>query len=704
MRLIDNQLFLEVDDFVALGYTPGTVKVNLSKQRALWRGIESMNDPTDSRRKLYAYHSLASEMRDKVKTLTEGQDPIIWALKREQAAVLRQFLPPVPKKDLEILRNYRIERESADLNTGEVISKQLSGLPEDKIKAYGQACRWLALLSDPRWKKKEARVKVSKAFEAMPDFQAACVSLFEGDGVKLPTNPSKLAAKVREYKEQGAACLISKAFGNTNTRKIGDEQLEYLIKLYSDGRKPSFEQVTAWYNEAAVRRAGFGLEMWPEITAGTTKNNLLASDVQPVWYMARHGFDAWKARYEYTMLCYKPSQRDIQWVIDGTKVNKRYRTAKGVSAKLKMLVVMDVATECFLGWAFAEKEDATEVAKAVRLAMRRSGGVRPYQFLYDNDSSNKLFFKNLAGLHFPAMPYNGQSKTIEGAFKRLQMGVMRADKNFTGQNIKARRLDNQENTDGLKVSDLPTLAECIAQAELELHAWNNTPGKDGKSPKQRYEASENPMPQYLTAEDEVDAFWVWNEMPIQYRRDGLRLTKNGTQHVFEVVDEVEGDVPGITQLVPDLDFHSRFVGKVFRVKYDPENVGDKVALYVGDDKRFIGFAHAKQAMPRAVADYQPGSRAAIDVRLKVKKDQASRVVGKQADITERLDAEDILKLGHRFISKEVEAAAEEDFLAAQDVAAAPKALPKPKTPALSTDVDADRAAKSAWLKNIRFDE
>jgi hypothetical protein len=704
VRLIDNQLYLEVEDFAALGYAASTVKVNISAQRPSWRGIVAVKDPNNGQLRVYPYASFPADWKKRIQDeLTDGQEPLAWALSREQFAVLRQLLPAVPKKDVEILRGYRIERETADLNTGEVLTKQLSGLPEDKIKAYGQACRWLALLSDERWKKKAERVKVSPALAGMPDFIAACITLFTADEVKLPTNYSKLMAKLRDYKEQGAACLISKALGNTSSQKVREEQLEYLIKLYSDKRKPSFELVTNWYNEAAVRRAGLGLEVWPEITAGTTKNNLLATDVQPVWYMARHGFDAWKAKYEYTMLCYRPTMRDAQWVIDGTKVNKRYRTAKGVSAKLKMLVVMDVATECFLGWAFAETEDAREVAKAVRLAHRRAGGVRPYQFLYDNDSSNKLFFKGAAGLHYPAMPYNGQSKTIEGAFKRLQMGVMRADLNHTGQNIKARRLDSQENTEGLKVADLPTLAECIAQAELELHQWNNYKGRNGDrpSPKELYLASENPAPQYLTPADEVEAFWLWNEQPITYRRDGLRFKKQGVETVYEVVEEVGSDAPGITQLIPDLAFHSRFVGQKFFVKYDPDNVGEKIALYVGDDKRFVEFAHAKQAMPRAVMDYKAGDRAAINVRLEVKKKQRNQVLGTAADITMRLDAEDILKLGHRHISKDVEAAAEEDFLAAQEVAPVPRALPKaPATVAAAATADAIRAAKWAKMQAI----
>lgn len=695
---------MELDDFVGLGFARATVSANISAKRPSWRGIVSMPDPSDSRRTLYAFASLPSDKQAQVKSLTNGEEPVAFLLAREQFAVLRQLLPQVPKRDVELLRQYRIERETADTNTGEVKVKTISGLPEDKFAAYGLACRWLSLLSDPRWKKKAERVKVNPAFESMQAFQDACITVFNTDGVKLPSNYSKLQGKLRDYKAQGVLCLVSKAFGNTNTLKIDDEQLDYLIKLYSDSKKPTFEQVTGWYNEAAITRAKLGLTMWPEITSGTTKKRLLAPDIQPNWYMGRHGFDAWKSKFEYTMLCYKPSQRDVQWVIDGTKVNKRYRTAKGVSAKLKMLAVMDVASELFLGWAFSETEDAREVAKAVRMAIRRSGGATPFQFLYDNDSSNTAFFKNMAGLHFPAMPYNGQSKTIEGAFGRLQKTIMRADKNFTGQNITAKSLNSRENMDGMKLNDLPTLAECMAQAELELHTWNNLPGKDGKSPKQRYEGTVNPHPTFLSPEDEMEAFWLWNDTTISYRKDGLRFRKHGTETVFEVVNEVATDIPGVTRAVPDLDFHSAFVGQNFWVKYDPENPADKIALFVGTDKRFIGFAHAKRAMPRAVADYKAGDRSAIQVRLQTKKDQAHRVLHKAEDIAERFDAEELLKFGqHRYWSKDVETAAEDDFLAAQEVAKAPKRMPARAAEPI-THSTGGHSKKADFLKGISFND
>jgi hypothetical protein len=706
MRLLNNTcLCLEVEDFVALGYTAKTVASNISANRASWRGIVAVPDPSDKRRSLYVYDSLPLDKRNQVQdALTNGENPLTWYLKREQFGVLRTLLPSLPEADKRALKGYQIQREVADLATGEALTKKKSGLPEEKIREYGQACRWLAFMSSDAMKSKTARAKINPAFASMPDFYNACAEVFKADGVKLPTNYAKLVAKLKEYKTEGAACVVSKLWGNPAALKIQEEQLDYLIKLYSDQRKPTFGMVTGWYNEAALLRQELGLEMWPTVTDGTVKNQLMDASVQPVWWMERHGFDSWKSKFEYTMLCHRPTARDIQWVIDGTKVNKRYRTAKGISAQLKVLAVMDVSSECFIGWSFSEKEDSQEVAVAVRMATRRAGGVRPHQFLYDGDRSNRAFFNGMAGLHYKAMPYNGQSKTIEGVFKRLQTQVLKADLNFTGQNIKSVSKESRENPDILTkdfVNKLPTLEECMAQAEKELHIWNNKPGRDGKSPKQRYEGSQNPHPQVMTLADEVDAFWVWNDQAIQYRKDGLRMRHQGRDHVFEVVEEMEGS---LAQLVPDLAFHSQNVGRHYWIKYDPEAIGDRVALYIGEDKRFVGFAQAKQSMPRAVADYTPTSKQDINARLVTKKLQAQAVLEKQANITERLDAEDQLKLGHRWLDKGVESAAEEDFLAAQEHAPRPRKLPVNSGPVNIGGAGEDRHRKAAFLENLSFDD
>ncbi|WP_188556446.1 hypothetical protein [Hymenobacter glacieicola] len=665
--------------------------------------------PASTRAKLPAKNVLLQQLAD------DNQQQ----QREAQEQILRGLLPPASAEDLATLREYRITRESVDLGTGEALKNELSGLPDTKLRAAVLACRWLALMSSPRWKSKATRVKLNPDFAKLSDMQMACVAVYSADGVDLPTSYSKVQAKLREYEENGALAVVPRQFGNVNSRKIAEEQLETLIQLYSDARKPSFELVHRWYTEVVDKRRELGLELWPEVTVGTVKNNLMLPDVQPVWYLPRHGFKAWKERYEYTMLRHRPTFRDALWVVDGTKVNYYYRTAKGVAAKLQVIAVIDAHSDYWLGWEFCEQEDSDAVGRALRAALRTAGGVKPWQVQYDNDRSNLKFFANWAGLHFPAMPNNGQSKVIERALGALQQHVMRRHRSFTGQNITATSLAGKANPELLrelvKEGALMSLEETMREASLDFHAWNNMVSKkDGKTPKERYLASQHPETRsYFTEEDEMETFWKWNDQLITYRSDELRMVKSRISNHYEVVTELPGPVPGTMTKVPDLDFHMRNVGQRFWVKYDPEQAAPtRVALFLGEDKRFVAWADNKEAMPGALVDYQEGSRAAINARLAAKKEQRAQTAERLANITERLDAEELVKLGHEFVPKDALNAAQADLEAEDEVQVTINRRPErsntlvlsPAMAAATETPDAIRQARWARMQQQAEDE
>ncbi|MBA9078972.1 hypothetical protein [Rufibacter quisquiliarum] len=675
MKPIDGKLYFEFADLIEYGFTIGYLKKATSLYRSgQAKAYANISDPDDGRKCLISYDSIpASAIANKgiptKKVLLEEYEN---GQKENIDLAIQSLLKPLSDKDKKDLQDFRIKREQANLNTGEVFLEEVSALPKAKINAYGQACRWLALMAEERLKNKDFRCRISPTFQTLKDFYEACITLYTAEGVALPKNFRKVQEKVAEYKKHGALCLVNRNFGNTRTQKIGQEQLEYLIKLYSDDRKPSFALVTKWYNNAVEQLR----TDWKSVAVRTVENNLLQPDVQPVWYMARHGFEAWKELYEYTMLRYKPPFRDALWSIDGTKVNYYYRTEKGTAAKLQVVAVLDAFSECWLGWSFTTgKEDHLQVANAVKMAVKNSGGIKPSQFQYDNGSGNVKFFKEMAGLHFPAMPNNGQSKPIESAFKRLQQQVMRENRYFTGQNITAKELDSKANKAILKELEkentLPDLAAVLRQAEMDFHIWNNTKVKDGKTRKELYQESQHPHPTFFTTRDAQDVFWQWNDennagRPNTYYRTGLQVIFNGKKYNYEaVVMNSDGYTPSLTPqgfMVPDVDFHERNVGQEFWVKYDPDNLRDRVALYIGKDRRFVGYAFQKELMQPTVVSYQPGDRENINIRLDVKKQQKQKTQERLSDITERFDSEELVKLGHSFVDKEALNNAEADYL------------------------------------------
>jgi hypothetical protein len=242
-------LYVNAETLIAKHGIPADTVWNACKRHrdGKARSWANIPDPADKRRVLIQYDTIPEATRAKLpakaQLLQQLADAQGAARREELEQTLRALLSPVSKQDLATLRAYRIQRETADLATGEVLTQERSGLPDARLQAAALACRWLALMGAKRWKSKAERLRVSPAFAKLSDLQLACVAVYAADGVDLPTSYSKVQAKLRDYAEQGALAVVPRLFGNQNPRKVKEEQLEYLIRLFADARKPSFEQV-----------------------------------------------------------------------------------------------------------------------------------------------------------------------------------------------------------------------------------------------------------------------------------------------------------------------------------------------------------------------------------------------------------------------------------------------------------------------------
>lgn len=406
------------------------------------------------------------------------------------------------------------------------------------------------------------------------------------------------------------------------------------------------------------------------ITEGCAKQNLKIPEVMQVWYLARHGLEAWKKMFGYTILRYRPSMRDAVWCGDGTKVNLYYTTPTGTAARLNVYAIVDAHSGYWLGWDISEASDNIKsVQRAFRMAVIRSGYRMPFQMQYDNDSSNN-YFNRLSSLHFPAMPNNGQSKIIERCFKNLQEQHMKYADGFTGMNITAGSINNQVNKDYLeylkKSKKLKNKQETALLQEKFFHLVNNTPDKDGKTPKEKYFGSENPGTDMLTNYDWINLFWAWNEMPCTYAKEGLVWIEDKEKKIYEVAKGYEFNyrndvVP--ERYTPDSDFPCRWIRQKFRVRFDPQN-RKRIALYkeeANKSSRFVAWAVEKDRMAYAVQDYKEDERKEIDKRLQLKKEQQARAREKRKAAAELMDSEEKLKLGYQYYDKEILAAAEAEM-------------------------------------------
>jgi hypothetical protein len=554
--------------------------------------------------------------------LCKGMDPKEYYLKEQ----LVNWLPALPNKDKELLQLHSIQRQAVDYGTGEISDKRLSGLPLEVINLYILQARWLMLLRDGyKMYKKELKALNIHTNEA---YVAMVLQIGTSKGVKLWSVKS-IRNVLAKFNKNGITSLISGKYGNENTVKVDDMILQWLIEYYSDSKKPEIPMVTNWINASAVQNGWKGFP----ITEGAVYNNLYKPDVMPVWYMARHGFGAWKNKYQYTMLRYEPSVPHALWIGDDTKVNLFYQTPSGVVAQLQVYAIFDACTRCWIGWSFAINKQGKDVSsetvkEAYRMAVERTG-VTPYQMQYDNDKAN-VFYKKLNTLNFPCMPNNGQSKLIEKGFDSLQRRVMRHDDASTGQNIQSVSLQSKINTDSVK--PLASVEAAMREQEVYFEIWNATvpKGKDA-SPKQRILDADVSECAKLTRYDHME---------------GISMTHNLKTITYEVrKDEL-----------PDLAFLEGNVGRRFKIRYNPKDL-QCVGLYTNDE-RFVAWAMDVKRMPTAVLDYTENSKKDINARLELKKVQKANNKARLQMASDVANAEDVYNVGHVFVEKELRNAAE----------------------------------------------
>ena len=140
---------------------------------------------------------------------------------------------------------------------------------------------------------------------------------------------------------------------------------------------------------------------------------------------------------------------------------------------------------------------------------------------FDNQGGHKKleagnFFAGLAKHAIYTAPYNGRSKTIEDAFGRFQTGYLKEEWYFTGQNIKAKKIESRGNLEFILANQkmLPTL-EKVKKVYLEKRTkWNNDPHpKTGISRIEMYNTSANNKAQEVDFLDMITMFGITTKNP-----------------------------------------------------------------------------------------------------------------------------------------------------------------------------------------------
>ncbi len=601
MQIQNDKLYFNYSELV-----PTVLSVENYKSQKKRGSITLLGRGGNGREVLIEADSLPEKYKLMAKALVcGGLEPGEYYLKSK----IVNWLPYCPASDHAAIDQYRITKTRSDFETGEISTVDKEGLPTDAKDQYIMEARWILLMTEgyDRYKKELKNLQIT----SVEQFRTLCITIANSKGMKFGTNLVAFSRdKIRPYQQSGILGLVSKKWGNKSAEKVNEESLQTLIDLYAVRTKPTTTKITKAYNTIAASKG------WDTVTEQTVYNNLYKPEVRQAWTLGRDGYDVWKREYEIAGTRFRATMPNALWIGDDTKVNLYYIDEKGLRAHLQVYAIVDSHSGYWLGRSYAEAKkngsiNASHVRDAFADSIEKSGGYLPFQMLYDNDGANS-FYDRLTTLHFPCMPYNGQSKYIERMFKKVQEEFMADDEAFTGMNIQSKTDQSKR----VPMKGHKQAHKCKEDAIRAMEHWfevmNNTIGKDGRSPKQKFYGTKNPEAKLATAFNKYDMLYEWNQATITMTKSGIRMVHERREYIYDVI--ADGCI--------DTDFYEENIRREFKVKYNPRNMAE-IVLYTPEE-RFITVAVEKRRLAEAVQDYRPDERKHIDELLSAKKRQLKK--------------------------------------------------------------------------------
>ncbi len=477
-------------------------------------------------------------------------------------------------------------------------------MDERKASLMARSCAWIRFTAGD--------VDADK-YTKMQDRYEAIISVLDrdkGHDIKV-SNWRSLRNKVVAFEKDGRSSLITKKTGNDNSKKLVESGLSFIVNCYAQPIKPTVREVAHLYNQYAIKK------QWKPLCEERIRQILLQTDIAQAIAFVRDGMAHGKKLYERTIKRQKPTFADALWSLDGFTIQLRYSEKGKPMSDLYCIGVMDVCSDRIVGYALGTVENAILVQQALRAAIRNTM-MKPLQLQYDNSSANKSteateLFDRVARWAFPTAPYNGKSKPIENLIGRLEGHNMRHMNNFKGGNITSHSMAIKANPEFLQGQKLPDMATVVEQVQIVIEVHNNTMGKDGKTPMERYHTP-NPLRRPMEYLEMVQAFWVERKDTVRYTKDGLIMEVNKERYTYEVESE---------RGVEDMEFREQWLGTRFTVKYDPDDL-EYISLW--HEGIHISEARQKWLAPMAIVDMQEGDRERINKSLDARKEYSTRMV------------------------------------------------------------------------------
>lgn len=435
----------------------------------------------------------------------------------------------------------------------------------------------------------------------------------------LPSNARVLQRKFNDYIIYGYECMVSKKFENRNSNKIDSEEKEGLLAMllaHHNNLDDAF--VARAYNNVAAQRG------WKEITARNVGEVRRKLDL--VTSASRLGASNFRNERLMQVKRSRPTAPFLMWTIDGwdvellyqdTKTDKNGHSVTTYHNRMTMVVVLDPCENYPIGYAIGTHETPELITAALRDAAKHSEelfGVmlRANQIQCDHYAIKAMTpIYNVMGAKLtPARVKNAKSKVVEPYFAYLNKNYCKLFNNWSGFGVTTdpKRQPNSEALNRMRHT-FPD-AEGLREQIMRIMEQERSVKVD------KFRAMMAALP---------------SERRLELSREQY-LLNFGEDTGFKNAIEGAGLRPRILGVKREYDcFDVRFreYGNVrWSVKYDPDNLGEVLAVSEDGSLRFL--LEAKHVQPMALADRKEGDFAALKRVEAFNEQLESRVVERLA--------------------------------------------------------------------------
>lgn len=579
MRYVKTELYIEFNELVAAGISEDTIKSAKQRQSNGW---EFVDDPDDNRRSLIKYETLKEQYKQLIiDELCGGKTPYEYF----PMVKIEDMINPT-QEDIEYLQNYVLGDETRLSST-------------DKFRKILRAAGVMNLLATT------GPVDMRTMRMSSTQFYDAVITIVRAEKLPVPATYNRLRIKVRDYKKSGPAVLVTKLLGNTNSKKLGEEQIDFITELYGKANNFSGEQVAVMYNNKAREKN------WPLVTTMCVQQHIKKIQIAG----SRSGINEWRNANDFVVKRMRPSKPNLLWVGDATPYELFYKVSERNNGivrtkyhkRVVMYAVIDAFNDKIVGWAVGETETADLARKAWKNACLNTGCL-PYQIKTDNFSRKQLepFYQRLAynnDFYTPSAVGNARDKVIEQMFGKLYNFITRYHHNASGRNITAKEQPNRDYLNKIKHT-FPQFDEVIEQIATDVFIWNNAVRQSkGASLNAQWKESLSGT-RALSDVNRFMLFGTEHRYTNKLTNMGIMFTIAGVQRRYMKFDD-EG-----------FEFFTGDIDKTFQVTYDPDDYS-KIMVTNKNGRRWV--LPLVNDVPMAYMDFKEGDRANLNKQLEFKK-------------------------------------------------------------------------------------